>query len=155
MEVIRKGLQRYPKSEFAADLKSQERMVQLPSLSLSTSGAYPGEERTFEVTSRNLRGMTLEVYRLNLKASSSVFARNPEHAALIKNHGKLCDKRHFSLPATPHYGDTLTSLTYRMPEAGIYVLKAIPDGYPDKTTYELLHLSSLQVLSFPTDKESW
>lgn len=153
MDVIREGLKRYPKSEFAADLKSQERMVQLPSLSLSTSGAYPGEECTFEVTSRNLRGMTLEVYRLNLKASSSVFARNPEHAALIKNHGKLCDKRHFSLPATPHYGDTLTTLTYRMPEAGIYVLKAIPDGYPDKTTYELLHLSSLQVLSFPLPDE--
>ena len=54
MDVIREGLKRYPKSEFAADLKSQERMVQLPP-SLSTSGAYPGEECTFEVTSRNLR----------------------------------------------------------------------------------------------------
>lgn len=148
LDIIRKGLVLYPKSEFAADLKDKERLVQMPSLSLNTSWAYPGEETTFSVTSRNLRGMTLELYRLNLKASNSVFARGGERSELIK-YGKLYDKRHFGLPATPDYADTTSTLAYRMPEAGIYVVKAIPDGYPDKATYEVLHLSSLQVVSFP------
>lgn len=148
LETIRKGLELYPESEFAADLKELARVVRMPSLSLNTSWSYPGEESTLGVTSRNLCGVTLELYRLNLKASDSVFARGMEQAQLVK-YGKLYDRRHFDLPATPDYTDTTSTLAYRMPEAGIYVVKAIPDGHPDKADYRLLHLSPLQVVSFP------
>lgn len=150
LAAAEEGLKRYPKSEFAKELKERKRAVLLPSLSISSEWMYPGETSTFSATCRNLKGVTLELYRLNIKASSSAFAKGSEGSALIKQYGKLYSKQHFDLPATPTYRDTTITFTFQMPEAGIYVLKSRPDGQPDKTAaYEIIHLSPLQALSFP------
>ena len=84
MKVIEEGIKRYPSSEFTADLKDKQRIVCMPSLSVQVTHPYPQTEAELRVTSKNLKGATLEWYRLNLKASSSVFAQNLEHADLIK-----------------------------------------------------------------------
>lgn len=151
MKVIEEGLKRYPKSEFAADLKDKQRIVCMPSLSVQVTRPYPQAETELRVTSKNLKGAMLEWYKLNLKASSSVFANSVDHAALIKKYGKLVDKVRLELPDTPDYKDSVSVLTCRMSEAGIYVLKSIPDGYKDKTGYDVVHLSTLQVVSFPME----
>lgn len=151
MKVIEEGLKRYPESEFAADLEDKQRIVCMPSLSVQVTRPYPQVETELRVTSKNLAGATLEWYKLNLKASSSVFANSVDHAALIKKYGTLVDKVRLDLPETPDYKDSVSILTCRIPEAGIYVLKSIPDGYKDKTGYDVVHLSSLQVVSFPME----
>ena len=151
MKVIEEGLKRYPDSEFAADLEDKQRIVCMPSLSVQVTRPYPQVETELRVTSKNLAGATLEWYKLNLKASSSVFANSVDHAALIKKYGTLVDKVRLDLPETPDYKDSVSILTCRIPEAGIYVLKSIPDGYKDKTGYDVVHLSSLQVVSFPME----
>ena len=151
MKVIEEGLKRYPDSEFAADLEDKQRIVCMPSLSVQVTRPYPQVETELRVTSKNLAGATLEWYKLNLKASSSVFANSVDHAALIKKYGTLVDKVRLDLPETPDYKDSVSILTCRIPEAGIYVLKSIPDGYKDKTGYDVVHLSSLQVVSFPIE----
>lgn len=151
MQVIDKGLELYPRSEFAADLKDYRQRILNPSLNLHTEWAYPGEDAVFEVRSKNLKGMTLEVYRLNLKASSSIFAGGMERADMVKKYGKLAGSKHFALPDTPDYKDTASTFVYRMPEPGIYMLKSVPDGHKDKAAYELVHLSPLQILSFPLE----
>ena len=151
MKVIEEGIKRSPSSEFTADLKDKQRIVCMPSLSVQVTHPYPQAEAELRVTSKNLKGATLEWYRLNLKASSSVFARNLEHADLIKKYGTLVDKVRLDLPDTPTYKDTVSVLISRMSEAGIYILKSIPDGYQDKTGYDVVHLSALQVASFPME----
>ncbi|WP_418835320.1 alpha-2-macroglobulin family protein [Phocaeicola plebeius] len=151
MKVIEEGIKRYPSSEFTADLKDKQRIVCMPSLSVQVTHPYPQTEAELRVTSKNLKGATLEWYRLNLKASSSVFAQNLEHADLIKKYGTLVDKVRLDLPDTPTYKDTVSVLTSRMPEAGIYILKSIPDGYQDKIGYDVVHLSAMQVVSFPME----
>ena len=151
MKVIEEGIRRYPSSEFTADLKDKQRIVCMPSLSVQVTHPYPQAEAELRVTSKNLKGATLEWYRLNLKASSSAFAQNLEHADLIKKYGTLVDKMRLNLPDTPAYKDTVSVLTGRMPEAGIYVLKSIPDDYKDKTGYDVVFLSALQVVSFPME----
>lgn len=151
MKVIEEGVKRSPSSEFTADLKDKQRIVCMPSLSVQVTHPYPQAEAELRVTSKNLKGATLEWYRLNLKASSSVFARNLEHADLIKKYGTLVDKVRLDLPDTPTYKDTVSVLTSRTPEAGIYILKSIPDGYKDKMGYDVVHLSALQVASFPME----
>lgn len=151
MKVIEEGIKRSPSSEFTADLKDKQRIVCMPSLSVQVTHPYPQAEAELRVTSKNLKGATLEWYRLNLKASSSVFARNLEHADLIKKYGTLVDKVRLDLPDTPTYKDTVSVLTSRMPEAGIYILKSISDGYKDKMGYDVVHLSALQVASFPME----
>lgn len=151
MKVIEEGIKRYPSSEFTVDLKDKQRIVCMPSLSVQVTHPYPQTEAELRVTSKNLKGATLEWYRLNLKASSSVFAQNLEHADLIKKYGTLVDKVRLDLPDTPTYKDTVSVLTSRMPEEGIYILKSIPDGYKDKMGYDVVYLSALQVASFPME----
>lgn len=151
IKLIEEGIKRSPSSEFTADLKDKQRIVCMPSLSVQVTHPYPQAEAELRVTSKNLKGATLEWYRLNLKASSSVFARNLEHADLIKKYGTLVDKVRLDLPDTPTYKDTVSVLTSRMPEAGIYILKSIPDDYKDKMGYDVVHLSALQVASFPME----
>lgn len=151
MKVIEEGMKRYPGSAFTADLKDKKRVLLMPSLSVQVTQPYPQADAELRVTSKNLKGATLEWYRLNLKASSSVFAQNLEHADLIKKYGTLVDKVRLDLPDTPTYKDTVSVLTSRMPEAGIYILKSIPDDYQDKTGYDVVHLSALQVVSFPME----
>ena len=151
IKLIEEGIKRSPSSEFTADLKDKQRIVCMPSLSVQVTHPYPQAEAELRVTSKNLKGATLEWYRLNLKASSSVFAQNLEHADLIKKYGTLVDKVRLDLPDTPTYKDTVSVLTSRMPEAGIYILKSIPDDYQDKTGYDVVHLSALQVVSFPME----
>lgn len=151
MKVIEEGMKRYPGSAFTADLKDKKRVLLMPSLSVQVTQPYPQADAELRVTSKNLKGATLEWYRLNLKASSSVFAQNLEHADLIKKYGTLVDKVRLDLPDTPTYKDTVSVLTNRMPEAGIYILKSIPDDYQDKTGYDVVHLSALQVVSFPME----
>ena len=110
MKVIEEGIKRYPSSEFTADLKDKRRIVCMPSLSVQVTHPYPQTEAELRVTSKNLKGATLEWYRLNLKASSSVFAQNLEHADLIKKYGTLVDKVRLDLPDTPTYKDSAVGL---------------------------------------------
>ena len=149
LEAAREGLRRYPRSAFASELKRREESVPMPVLSVQGRWAYPGEDCSLKVTSRNLKGVTLEFYRLGVKPSSSVFAGGTQGNVLVKKYGKLAYRQHFALPATPDYRDTVSVLTCRMPEAGIYVLKSVPDGHAGKAEYEVLFLSPLQLLGFP------
>ena len=152
MKVIEEGIKRYPSSEFTADLKDKRRIVCMPSLSVQVTHPYPQTEADTSCYQQEPERGDTGWYRLNLKASSSVFAQNLEHADLIKKYGKLVDKVRLDLPDTPTYKDTVSLLTSRMPEAGIYILKSIPDGYQDKTGYDVVHLSALQVVSFPMER---
>lgn len=149
LEAAREGLKRYPRSVFASELKKREEAVLMPALSVQGRWAYPGEDCSLSVTSRNLKGVTLELYRLNIKPSSSVFANGTQGDVLIKKYGALAHRQHFTLPATPEYRDTVSVLTCRMPEAGIYVLKSVPDGHASRSEYEVIFLSPLQILGFP------
>ena len=104
-------------------MNDKQRIVCMQSLSVQVTHPYPEKEAELRVTSKNLKEATLEWYRLNLKSSSSVFAQNLEHADLIKKYGTLVDKVRLDLPDTPTYKDTVSVLTSRMHEAGIYILK--------------------------------
>ncbi len=151
MRTIEEGLKRYPQSEFASDLEVYRRRILSPSLQMSTEWTYPNADAIFKVQSKNLAGVTLEVYRLDLEASSSVLVGGMKRKAMVEEYGKIIDRQHFALPSTPEYKDTVSSFTYRMPDPGIYMLKSVPDGYNDKEEYELVYLSSLQIISFPLD----
>ena len=151
MKAADEGLARYPRSEFAADLEDYRRRIRNPLLKVTAQWVYPGDEAVFEVRSKNLKGMTLEMYLLNLKASSSVFSGGTAKEDMVKKYGKLVIRKHFGLPATPEYTDTLSAFAFRMPEQGIYVLKSVPDGHRDKAEYSLVHLSPLRIISFPLE----
>ena len=152
LAAVREGMRLYPESEFADDLKQYEKEVLEPDLQVSGEWAYPGKESHVEIRSCNLKGMTLELYRLRLNASDGALFSGGEPAKLIKKCGSRVASTHYSLPDTPLYKDTLTTVKYPMPEEGIYVLKAIPDGYAGKADYRLLYVSPYQVVFITGDR---
>lgn len=149
LATVREGMKRYPKSDFDEELQKIADVILMPKMEVACETVYPGKEGKLELRSCNLKGMTIEVYRLDLTASDPAFATGVEPKELVKAHGKRVASTHYDLPATPLYKDSVTHVTYRMPAEGIYVMKSIADGHADKCQYTLLYLSPLQLVFLP------
>ena len=146
LAAARTGLERYPQTISVHDLKEQILEVTEPSLTVSCPFAYPGVEESLQVRFRNLSGFTLQVYRVDLPVTSR-YLEEPLHAGFLRRYARRVDSRHYALTPDPQHAFVDTLLTFRFPEAGIYVLKSLPDGYPKQAEYQLLHLSVLQAVS--------
>ena len=146
LAAARTGLERYPQTVSVHDLKEQVLEVTEPSLKVSCPFAYPGVEESLQVRFRNLSGFTLQVYRVDLPVTSR-YLEEPLHAGFLRRYARRVDSRHYALTPDPQHAFVDTLLTFRFPEAGIYVLKSLPDGYPKQAEYQLLHLSALQAVS--------
>lgn len=146
LHAAQTGLEKYPRSPSANDLKEQVAEVLTPRLMVEFPFAYPAKEVDLKVKYRNLTGLTIELYRMNLPVTSNILEREIT-AATVRQYGKLVDTRHYQLAATPDYLETDTLLRYKFPAEGIYVVKSVPDGYHKYTAYGKAYVSSLQAIS--------
>lgn len=146
LKAAQTGLAKYPRSLSANDLKEQIAEVLTPRLMVEIPFAYPGKDVDLKVKYRNLAGLTVELYRMNLPVTSSVLEREI-NASTLSQYGKLVSSRHYDLAATPDYKETDTLLRYKFPVEGIYVVKSIPDGHRKYTAYGKAYVSSLQAIS--------
>ncbi|WP_300910288.1 alpha-2-macroglobulin family protein [uncultured Bacteroides sp.] len=146
LHAARSGLEKYPQSSAANDLKEQVAEVLTPRLGVDIPFVYPGKEVDLEVKYRNLSGLTVELYRMNLPVTSSILEKEIT-ASTVSQYGKLVSTRHYSLAATPDYKETYALLRYTFPAEGIYVMKSIPDGHHKYTAYGKVYVSSLQAIS--------
>lgn len=146
LHVAQTGLKKYPQSPSANDLKEQAAEVLTPRLMVEIPFAYPAKEVDLKVKYRNLTGLTVELYRMNLPVTSNILEREIT-ASTVSRYGKLVGTRHYQLAATPDYMETDTLLRYKFPTEGIYILKSIPDGHRKYTAYGKAYVSSLQAIS--------
>ena len=146
LHVAQTGLKKYPQSPSANDLKEQAAEVLTPRLMVEIPFAYPAKEVDLKVKYRNLTGLTVELYRMNLPVTSNILEREIT-ASTVSRYGKLVGTRHYQLAATPDYMETDTLLRYKFPTKGIYILKSIPDGHRKYTAYGKAYVSSLQAIS--------
>ena len=141
LKAAQTGLAKYPRSLSANDLKEQIAEVLTPRLMVEIPFAYPGKDVDLKVKYRNLAGLTVELYRMNLPVTSPVLEREI-NASTLSQYGKLVSSRHYDLSATPDYKETDTLLRYKFPVEGIYVVKSIPDGHRKYTAYGKAYVSS-------------
>lgn len=146
LHAAQTGLKKYPQSPSANDLKEQVAEVLTPRLMVEIPFAYPAREVDLKVKYRNLTGLTIELYRMNLPVTSNILEREIT-ASTVSQYGKLVGTRHYQLAATPDYMETDTLLRYKFPTEGIYILKSIPDGHRKYTAYGKAYVSSLQAIS--------
>lgn len=146
LHAAQTGLKKYPQSPSANDLKEQAAEVLTPRLMVEIPFAYPAKEVDLKVKYRNLTGLTVELYRMNLPVTSNILEREIT-ASTVSQYGKLVGTRHYQLVATPDYMETDTLLRYKFPTEGIYILKSIPDGHRKYTAYGKAYVSSLQAIS--------
>ena len=149
--TAREGLKKYPKGEWATDLKDQIAYITRPMLNVEIPFVYPRYETELNVTYANLEGVTLELYRLDLVPQSAVlqFRGDVKHEDLLKQYGKKVSSRFYTLQPTEDYHRRDTVLRYALPDEGIYMLKQIPKGKTEGVEYAMMYVSPYQAIDIP------
>lgn len=147
LRIVREGIAGYPRYEGINQLKNIEREILNASLSLEIATAYPGEQQSVKVNYKNLTGITLQLYKVNLPVTSAVLQNRT--AGFESKYARLQREEHFSLKPTTDYLNVDTTLTIQAPQAGIYFLKAVPDGKKGISDGTLMYVTALKTIYRP------
>ena len=154
LEAARTGLELYPKSDLKKALQQQVDEVLASGLSIDIPWMYPSHEVEMTVRYKNLKKFTLEWYRLEV--SPAVFTGDTnEPEQLIRQKGKKAGSCVYTLIPATDYLPHDTVLTYRVPEAGIYLLKLIPEGDKKGISYTSLFVSPYQLVAMPVSSHTF
>lgn len=147
LRIVREGIAGYPRYEGINQLKNIEKEILNASLSLEIATAYPGEQQSVKVNYKNLTGITLQLYKVNLPVTSAVLQNRTTH--FESKYARLQREEHFSLKPTTDYLNVDTTLTIQAPQAGIYFLKAVPDGKKGVSDGTLMNVTALKTICRP------
>lgn len=147
LRIVREGIAGYPRYEGINQLKNIEMEILNASLSLEIATAYPGEQQSVKVNYKNLTGITLQLYKVNLPVTSAVLQNRTTH--FESKYARLQREEHFSLKPTTDYLNVDTTLTIQAPQAGIYFLKAVPDGKKGVSDGTLMNVTALKTIYRP------
>lgn len=147
LRIAREGIAGYPRYEGINQLKNIEKEILNASLSLEIATAYPGEQQSVKVNYKNLTGITLQLYKVNLPVTSAVLQNRTTH--FESKYARLQREEHFSLKPTTDYLNVDTTLTIQAPQAGIYFLKAVPDGKKGVSDGTLMNVTALKTIYRP------
>ena len=147
LRIVREGIAGYPRYEGINQLKNIEKEILNASLSLEIATAYPGEQQSVKVNYKNLTGITLQLYKVNLPVTSAVLQNRTTH--FESKYARLQREEHFSLKPTTDYLNVDTPLTIQAPQAGIYFLKAVPDGKKGVSDGTLMNVTALKIIYRP------
>lgn len=147
LRIVREGIAGYPRYEGINQLKNIEKEILNASLSLEIATAYPGEQQSVKVNYKNLTGITLQLYKVNLPVTSAVLQNRTTH--FESKYARLQREEHFSLKPTTDYLNVDTTLTIQAPQAGIYFLKAVPDGKKGVSDGTLMNVTALKTIYCP------
>ena len=100
-----------------------------------------------KVNYKNLTGITLQLYKVNLPVTSAVLQNRTTH--FESKYARLQREEHFSLKPTTDYLNVDTTLTIQAPQAGIYFLKAVPDGKKGVSDGTLMNVTALKTIYRP------
>ena len=147
LRIVREGIAGYPRYEGINQLKNIEKEILNASLSLEIATAYPGEQQSVKANYKNLTGITLQLYKVNLPVTSAVLQNRTTH--FESKYARLQREEHFSLKPTTDYLNVDTTLTIQAPQAGIYFLKAVPDGKKGVSDGTLMNVTALKTIYRP------
>ena len=147
LRIVREGIAGYPRYEGINQLKNIEKEILNASLSLEIATAYPGEQQSVKVNYKNLTGIILQLYKVNLPVTSAVLQNRTTH--FESKYARLQREEHFSLKPTTDYLNVDTTLTIQAPQAGIYFLKAVPDGKKGVSDGTLMNVTALKTIYRP------
>ncbi len=145
-----KGLERCGTGEGAGLLKRCKRFATRPGLSVELPFVYPQQTVAVKVRFANLPGLTLEMYRLEATPASAQLHDRPARK-LYDRRGRKVTSAYYPLEPAADFRYRDTVLHLRLPEAGIYVLRQVPKGYPASAACQLVYVSPYEVLSLPVD----
>lgn len=154
LRLVREGIRRYPHYDRINALKNIEREILNPRLSCNfNSIAYPGDSLALKVTYCNLPSAVLQLYRVNLPASSEKLSAVGSKG-LPSAYLKRLTSQEMNFYPTPDYHDKDTVFNMIVPEEGIYLVELSSRQKSVSPSYSILYVSRLKIISLglPDDK---
>ena len=136
VSLLRKAIGRYPDYPRINALKSEEESLTRPKLSVSLD-AYPDEMVDMTIDYAGLKGIMLNIYRLDSPVSRALTDSD------LKKQGKLFRKEHIGLLPTPDFEMKRVRKKLKSLPAGVYYWEVIPDGHKKVVDGNLLNVTAL------------
>ena len=153
LAILREGIARYPDYSRINVLKNAEHEILTPTLNLFVARTCPKIPIDVRIDYRNLKGVTLKLYRVNLSIESVLLKKlTPKTVA---EYASLVREKHIDLPTTFDYKMRTDTLILEEADAGVYYVVGIPDGYPKIERGILLYITGLQIIhrTLPDNKQ--
>ena len=151
MEILQAAQLNYPSTTLKDAVRKKMEWIKDPSLTMQIPVVYPSYKGRLVANYKNISEVKVETFRLRLPPTSPELNGNLSNEVLCRNYGTKIATQNFRLPATPDYQPRIEKLPYQLPEAGIYIMKAIPVDRKGKPDYHLLYVTPYQSLLIPTD----
>lgn len=163
LQTCDEGMKRYPAYKRVNELRNIRENILQPYLDINTRGSvYPGDSLELNVTYRNLKGFTLNLYRTNL--SEVPWMDTGINKTFYQKHARKLSATHFELDVLteqdgkqgdPSSNLQRTDLKFYVPdEPGVYILQVVPDVATARTADSFLVSTRFKVLtlSLPDNK---
>ena len=145
LELAREAMKKYPSFDNINAFKNIQGTILAPSLNLSVSPAYPQKSTNVHISYRNVTGVKLYLYKINLPVHSSVLFEKEE--TVLAKYGQLYRQEHFDLEPTTDYKEKSTTVSIQAPECGLYYVRAIPDGMTVKNSSgSYLNVTTMRII---------
>ena len=151
MDMLHAVQLNYPATTLKDAVRKKMEWIKVPSLNMQIPVVYPSYKGKLVANYKNIAEVKIETYQLRLTPTSPELNGNLSNELLCHNYGTKIATQNFRLPATPDYQPRIEKLSYQLPKAGIYIMKAIPVGRKGKPDYHLLYVTPYQSLLIPTD----
>lgn len=156
LQVCDEGLRRYPAYKRINELRNIRENILQPFLEVSTrESIYPGDSLVLNMSYRNLKGFTLNLYRTDL--SEVPWMDTGINKAFYQKHARKLSATHFELgyPAKRNgkQGTSLRNLQHKVQnfhvpeETGVYILQVVPDEATARTEEHFLVSTRFKVLT--------
>ena len=163
LQVCEEGIKRYASYKRVNELRNLKARITQPSLTVrSKAVSYPGDSLALNVSYRNLKGFTVNLYRTDLK--NGILPDGGIGQKFLRQHARRVQTCHFDLALLPQADILPEDLPYagldtvcRLPmpqDYGVYVLQVVPDGKAGQSDLHTVAVSRLLPLrlSLPGNK---
>lgn len=129
IDLVREAIKRYPCYERINVLKNVEKEILSPHLNMTFFSAYPKMPVQVKVNYRNLKGLNIEIYRLNLLPEAEELKTMDDKKA--KQYGTWIRKDYISLHPSDEYKWVETLLEIDALAQGVYYLSVEGEKNPN------------------------
>ena len=156
LQTCDEGVKRYSAYKRVNELRNIRESILQPHLDINTQGSiYPGDSLELNVSYRNLKGFTLNLYRTDL--SEVPWMDTGINNTFYQKHARRMSATHFELEPLAKKagepGELLNNLQrtvlklYVPDEPGVYILQIVPDAVTARTADQFLVSTRFKVLT--------
>lgn len=152
--VANRAIDLFPRYNRINAIRNVRTNILRPEVRVSVAGmAYPNHAYDIRINHRNVDEVSVELYRVNLPASSPVL-RNSFNDEFIRQHTTKLSSNTLKVERPFDYLSKDTVLNLTAPAEGLYLMRCVSPGSETRQTYQLFSVTRFKLLTqrLPNDK---